>query len=80
MADGGRLEDATGRRGARSAAGLLYLHGAGWQAHLEHLGQSLTSGVLVHPDGWSSARQSPVWQQRWDELSPTYRAMALSEG
>ena len=58
----------------------LYLHGAGWQAHLEHLGQSLTSGVLVHPDGWSSARQSPVWQQRWDELSPTYRAMALSEG
>ncbi len=57
----------------------LYLHGAGWQAHLEDLGQSLTTGASVHPDGWSSSRQSPAWQQRWDDLSPTYRDMTLSE-
>ena len=48
--------------------------------HLEDLGQSLATGASAHPDGWSSARQSPAWQQRWDELSPTYRDMTLSEG
>jgi len=35
----------------------LYLHGAGWQAHLEHLGMSLTSGASAHPGGWSSSRR-----------------------
>jgi uncharacterized protein YndB with AHSA1/START domain len=58
----------------------LYLHGAGWQAHLEDLGRALTSGSSAHPQGWSSSRQSPAWQKRWDELAPAYRAMALSEG
>ena len=58
----------------------LYLHGAGWQAHLEDLGQSLTTGASAHPDGWSSSRQSPAWQHRWDELSPTYRDMTLERG
>ena len=57
----------------------LYLHGAGWQAHLEDLGQSLATGASAHPDGWSSSRQSAAWQQRWDDLSPTYRAMTLSD-
>ncbi len=60
--------------------GSLYLHGAGWQAHLEDLGQSLTTGASAHPDGWSSSRQAGAWQQRWDALSPTYRAMTLSDG
>jgi uncharacterized protein YndB with AHSA1/START domain len=58
----------------------LYLHGAGWQAHLEELGQSLTTGASVHPDGWSSSSPSPAWQQHWDALSPAYRAMKLSDG
>ena len=58
----------------------LYLHGAGWQAHLEDLGQSLTTGAPAHPDGWSSSTQSPAWQQRWEELSPSYRAMTLTDG
>ena len=58
----------------------LYLHGAGWQAHLENLGQSLATGASAHPEGWSSARQSPAWQERWHALSPTYRAMTLGEG
>ncbi|HEX5089658.1 MAG TPA: SRPBCC family protein [Nocardioides sp.] len=39
-------------------------HGAGWQAHLEDLGRSL-------------AGEPSVWRARWDELSPTYRAMPV---
>jgi uncharacterized protein YndB with AHSA1/START domain len=58
----------------------LYLHGAGWQAHLEDLGRSLASGAAVHPDGWSSSTGAGGWRQRWDELAPTYRDMTLSEG
>jgi uncharacterized protein YndB with AHSA1/START domain len=57
----------------------LYLHGAGWQAHLEDLARSLSTGESAHPDGWSSARQSPAWQQRWDDLSPAYRDMPLGD-
>jgi uncharacterized protein YndB with AHSA1/START domain len=57
----------------------LYLHGAGWQAHLEDLGQSLTAGATAHPDGWSSESPSPAWQRRWDALSSTYRDLALTE-
>ena len=58
----------------------LYLHGAGWQAHLEHLGTSVTSGASVHPGGWSSSRPASVWQERWDELSPEYSTMTVEEG
>ncbi len=57
----------------------LYLHGAGWQAHLEDLGLSLTSGTAAHPGGWSSSQPAGAWRERWDELSPTYRSMTLSE-
>jgi hypothetical protein len=42
----------------------LYFHGAGWQAHLEDLGRSLGGDVSV-------------WRERWDELSPVYREMAV---
>ena len=57
----------------------LYLHGAGWQAHLEDLGRSLAAGASAHPEGWSSSRRPRGWQDRWDELSPAYRAMPVSE-
>jgi uncharacterized protein YndB with AHSA1/START domain len=42
----------------------LYFHGAGWQAHLEDLGRLLGGDVSV-------------WRERWDELSPVYREMAV---
>ncbi len=58
----------------------LHFHGAGWQAHLEDLDRALTSGASAHSEGWSSSRRPPGWEQRWEELTPTYRAMALSEG
>ena len=58
----------------------LYLHGAGWQAHLEHLGMSLTSGASAHPGGWSSSRPASVWQERWNEISPEYSTMTVDEG
>jgi len=43
----------------------LHFHGAGWQAHLEDLGRVLNGG-------------QSEWKTRWDELTPTYEAMALS--
>lgn len=43
----------------------LPLHGAGWQAHLEDLTRSL------------SGDQS-VWEERWTQLTPTYKAMPLA--
>jgi uncharacterized protein YndB with AHSA1/START domain len=51
----------------------LHFYGAGWQVHLEDLGRSLTSGGPVHPDGWSEQVAAPAWQQRWTELTPSYR-------
>ena len=42
----------------------LYFHGAGWQAHLEDLGRSLVG-------------DPSVWRERWDDLSPVYREMAV---
>lgn len=57
----------------------LYFHGAGWQAHLEDLGRALTAGASVHPDGWSSETPSPAWKQHWEALTPTYRALALTD-
>ena len=53
----------------------LYLHGAGWQAHLEDLGGSLTGEP--HPEGWTPLRPAPAWNTRWDELTPTYQQMAV---
>lgn len=56
----------------------LPFHGAGWQAHLEDLGRSLAIGGSAHPDGWTSERQSPSWQARWNDLTPAYQAMELA--
>jgi uncharacterized protein YndB with AHSA1/START domain len=58
---------------------VIHLHGAGWQAHLEDLARSLASGASVHPGGWSSSSQSSAWRERWDVLTPSYRAMTISE-
>jgi uncharacterized protein YndB with AHSA1/START domain len=43
----------------------VHFHGAGWQAHLEDLGGSLS--------GAPSA-----WKARWDELTPVYEALPIS--
>jgi uncharacterized protein YndB with AHSA1/START domain len=43
----------------------LHFHGAGWQAHLEDLGRSLT--------GAASA-----WKARWTELTPAYESMPVT--
>jgi uncharacterized protein YndB with AHSA1/START domain len=56
----------------------IHVHGAGWQVHLEDLGRSLSLDGPVHPDGWSSSRQAPAWQERWHELSPAYRTLTVS--
>ncbi len=50
----------------------LHFYGAGWQAHLEDLGRSLSSGEAAHTDGWSAERAAPAWHQRWTELTPDY--------
>ena len=50
----------------------LSAHGAGWQAHLDDLGRSLSLDGSAHPDGWSSSRQASGWHARWTELAPTY--------
>ena len=44
---------------------VLHLHGAGWQSHAEDLGHHLTGG-------------DSQWKVRWEELSPSYEAMAVT--
>jgi uncharacterized protein YndB with AHSA1/START domain len=53
-------------------------YGAGWQAHLDDLGRSLALDGSAHPGGWSSSRHADGWQQRWHELTPTYRDLAVT--
>jgi uncharacterized protein YndB with AHSA1/START domain len=55
----------------------LHFYGAGWQAHLEDLGRSLSADGPAHPDGWSSDAPSPAWRERWDELAPAYKDLAV---
>jgi hypothetical protein len=55
----------------------LYLHGAGWQAHLEDLGRSLASDTSAHPKRWTEQTPAPTWRLRWDELTPDYQAMVI---
>ena len=51
----------------------LHFYGAGWQAHLEDLGRSLTTDGPAHTAGWSPETPAPAWQQRWSELTPAYQ-------
>jgi hypothetical protein len=44
---------------------VLYLHGAGWQAHVEDLGRYLGGG-------------QSMWKTRWEELTPAYQSLDLS--
>jgi uncharacterized protein YndB with AHSA1/START domain len=44
---------------------VLYLHGAGWQAHVEDLARHL-------------AGEESQWKARWEELSPSYAALPVS--
>lgn len=53
-------------------------HGAGWQAHLDDLGRSLSLGGSAHPDGWSSSQPAADWRERWTELAPTYGALTIA--
>ena len=55
----------------------LYLHGAGWQAHLEDLGRSLVDGTRVHAERWTEQSSAPAWRRRWEELSPAYQVMEI---
>ena len=50
----------------------LHFYGAGWQAHLEDLAQSLATGRTVHADGWSAEQSAPAWHARWTELTAAY--------
>jgi uncharacterized protein YndB with AHSA1/START domain len=47
------------------ALDALYMHGAGWQAHIEDLGRYLAGG-------------QSNWKARWTELAQTYQALGLS--
>jgi uncharacterized protein YndB with AHSA1/START domain len=42
----------------------LPYHGSGWQAHLEDLGRFLGG-------------EASNWKARWEELTPTYKAMSV---
>ena len=55
----------------------MYLHGAGWQAHLEDLGRSLAGHTDAHAERWTEQTPAPAWRRRWDELSPAYEAMEI---
>lgn len=70
-AEGSRTRLVVEERGL--PVGKLPFHGAGWQAHLEDLGRSLTSGNGVHEDGWSDHTPASAWHQRWTELTSAYR-------
>lgn len=50
----------------------LRAHGAGWHAHLDDLGRSLTIDGPVHVHGWSAEAPAPAWRARWNELAPSY--------
>ncbi|TDW18025.1 SRPBCC domain-containing protein [Kribbella kalugense] len=81
-ADEGQLEAWLTAEGSRTRlvveerglpADKLHFYGAGWQAHLEDLGRSLTSAGAVHEDGWSEQKPAGAWHQRWTELTSAYR-------
>ena len=55
----------------------LPFHASGWRVHLEDLGRSLETGGPVHPEGWSPEAGAPAWKARWEELTPSYRAMEV---
>ena len=54
----------------------LHFYGAGWQAHLEDLAQSLASDGAVHAGGWSAEAPAAGWHARWTELTPQYKDTA----
>lgn len=45
--------------------GVLYKHGAGWQAHIEDLGRYLAGG-------------GSNWKARWTELTPDYETLSVA--
>lgn len=50
----------------------LHYYGSGWQAHMEDLASSLSSGGPVHPDGFGADRAASAWHARWTELTAAY--------
>lgn len=62
-------EDGDGTRLVVEERGLpldgLHFYGAGWQAHLEDLGRSLSG-------------EGPAWKARWTELTPRYETMPVA--
>ena len=55
----------------------LPFHGAGWQAHLEDLGRSLSLGDSAHPGGWTSTQHAAGWHERWTALMPAYHELTV---
>jgi uncharacterized protein YndB with AHSA1/START domain len=62
-AEGGRTRLVVEERGL--PLGVLYKHGAGWQAHIEDLGRYLAGG-------------ESAWKARWTELTPAYESLGVS--
>jgi len=63
VADGERTRLVVEERGL--PLDVLYSHGAGWQAHMEDLARYIAGG-------------DSEWKARWQELTPTYRALTVS--
>lgn len=61
-AEGDRTRLVVEERGL--ALDTIHFHGAGWQAHLEDLGRSLSGGTSD-------------WKARWNELTPAYEAIPI---
>lgn len=53
-------------------ADKLHFYCAGWQAHLEDLATTLSTGEPVHPAGWSDQRPAAAFDARFGELIPVY--------
>jgi hypothetical protein len=53
-------------RSADCPLDVLYLHGAGWQVHIDDLGRYLAGG-------------QSMWKARWEELTPAYQSLRLAK-
>jgi uncharacterized protein YndB with AHSA1/START domain len=85
-ADEGQLEAWLTAEGSRTRlvveerglpVGELHAYGAGWQAHLEDLGRSITRGGSAHEDGWSEEKPAAAWRERWNQLASSYQEMKV---
>ena len=74
------LEDPTGRRGTRSAAGQPLSPRRRLAGAPRGPGGVAGHGRVGTPRRVVLLQPVAAWQQRWDDLSPTYRDLTLSDG